>query len=87
MNSKSKIKFRPLDSVTLLNTMQKAIQISAKIEAKCMEEDKPPYLLDRSSIPTDILYDITSCFEAMYERLQESELLEAGYPKTSKSTH
>ena len=83
----NKRKFRIQDNVTLLNVYQKVVQISAKIEAKCVEEDKPPYLLDRSIVPTDILYDITASFEAMYEALLDEELIQAGYPKSTNTQH
>jgi hypothetical protein len=83
----NKRKFRIQDNVSLLNAYQKAIQISAKIEAKCVEEDKPPYLLDRSIVPTDVLYDITACFETMYQALLDEELIQAGYPKSINTQH
>lgn len=84
MNSR---KFRIQDNVTLLNAYQKVVQISKKIEDKCEEEQKPPYLLDRSVIPTDVLYDIVACFESMYEKLLDEELIQAGYPKSTNTQH
>jgi hypothetical protein len=86
MDSKNKRKFRHWDNKLLFDVYQKAVQISGKIEEKCNDEVSPD-MLPESLIPTDMLYDLTSCFEAMYDKLMEEELVTAGFPKSSKTNH
>ena len=86
MNSKSKRKFRVWDNKLIFTTLQKVIQISGKIEEKCTNEISPD-MLPMSMVPTDILYDITACFEAIYDKLLEEELVTAGYQKSTQSLH
>lgn len=75
-------KFRSRDQKILFNTLQKVIQIRAKIEEKAIEEQTGPEDLPKSLLPTDVLYDITSAFEAMYNKLLAKNLVDAGYPKS-----
>lgn len=86
MNSKSKRKFRHWDNRLLFQTLEKALQLKNKIDEHCGIEFNPEDL-PMSIIPTEIVYDIAICYEAMYEKLLEEELLVAGYPKSSKSYH
>jgi hypothetical protein len=86
MNSKNKRKFRLWDNKLLFDVYQKASQISGKIEEKCNENTSPD-MLPASLVPTDILYDLVACYEAMYNKLLDEELLVAGFPKTSKTNH
>lgn len=86
MNAKSKRKFRFWDNRLLFQTLEKAIQVKENIEARCTE-DVNPQDLPMSIIPTAVLYDIAICYEAMYDKLLEEELIVAGYPKSSKSYH
>jgi hypothetical protein len=86
MNSKSKRKFRLWDNKTLFQTLQSSLQLKDLIEEKCGTELTPEEL-PMSVVPTEMLYDIVICFEAMYEKLLNEELLVAGYPKSSKSYH
>lgn len=80
-------KFKRWDQKTIFNTLQKVIQIKAKIEEHAEENQAGPASMPSSVIPTDVLYDITSCFAAMYDKLLDRELLEAGYPKTDKNIY
>jgi hypothetical protein len=86
MNSKKQRRFRVWDNNTLYDVYQKVIQVSSIIESKCNPEVLPSDL-PASLVPTDIMYDICACFEAMYDKLQEEELLQAGFPKQSKTSH
>lgn len=78
-------KFRPRDQKTLYTTLQKVIQIKYEIEAQTIEKQSHPAEMPQSLLPTDVLYDIASCFEAMYDKLLAKELLEAGYPKQDQN--
>ena len=82
----NKRKFRIWDNKLIFSTLQKVIQINAKIEERC-EKDVTLDMLPHSQFPTDILYDITSCFEAMYYKLLEEDLIVAGYPKPTNLLH
>jgi hypothetical protein len=87
MNSKSQRKFRVWDNKLLFQTYQQTIQIKDKIEERCGDTLLPSNL-PTSAISTDTLYNIVSCYEAVYDKLLEHELLTAGYsPKSIKSYH
>lgn len=86
MNSKNKRKFRMWDSKTLFQVYDLVSQIKFKIEERCSEETNPQDL-PMSIVPTDMLYDIAACYEAMYMKLLDEELLVAGYPKSTNKTH
>ena len=78
-------KFRPQDQKTLYNTLQKVVQIKYEIENQAIEKQTHLADMPQSSLPTDVLYDITSCFEAMYDKLLAKQLVEAGYPKQDQN--
>ena len=87
MNSKNHRKFRVWDNKLLFQTYQQAIQVRSKIEDHCVD-GVALESLPISAIPTHHLYNLVSCFEAVYDKLLEEELLTAGYsPKSSKSYH
>ncbi len=86
MNSKNKRKYRVWDNKLLFQTYEQCIQIKTKIEDKCDESTGPEHL-PPSLIPTDSLYELVACYESMYEKLLEEELLVCGYPKSTKSYH
>lgn len=86
MNSKSSRKFRFWDNKLLFQTLEKAIQVKDNIEQKC-GTTLIPEQLPMSIIPTNVLYDIAICYEAMYDKLLEEELIVAGYTKSTKSYH
>lgn len=88
MNSKNHRKFKVWDNKLLFQTYQQVIQIKDKIEEQCLEGEKSPESLPRSVIGTDVLYHIVACYDALYIKLLEEELLQAGYSsKQSKSYH
>lgn len=84
MNSKSKRKFRFWDNNALFQVLEQVTQIKSVIESKC-SETVGPESLPMSVIPTEVLYDIAACYEAMYDKLLEEELLVAGYPKSTNT--
>lgn len=87
MNSKNHRKFRLWDNKLLFQTYQQVIQIKETIEDRCGNELLPGDL-PTSAMSTDVLYNIVACYEALYDKLLEEELLQAGYSsKQSKSYH
>lgn len=87
MNSKAKRKFRFWDSKALFQTLERVSQIKHTIEARCVEEKVGPDMLPMSIVPSDVLYDIAACYEAMYDKLLDEELLVAGYSKQTNTYH
>lgn len=88
MTSKSKRKFRIWDNKFLFQTLQQSIQLKNKIEERCNDKDFTRIEdLPMSVIPTSTVYNIVACYEAMYEKLLEEDLLVAGYPKSNKQYH
>jgi hypothetical protein len=86
-DSKNKRKFRVWDNITLFQALEQTNQLITKIEELC-GDDTGPKDLPMSMIPTDILYNIAVCYEAMYDKLLDEDLLVAGYPKSnSTKTH
>ena len=86
MDSKNKRKFKIWDNKTLFQVYELVSQIKFKIEERCSETTGPDEL-PMSVVPTDILYDIAACYEAMYIKLLDEELLVAGYPKSTNQSH
>lgn len=86
MSSKSKNKFRHWDNKLLFQGYEQVSQILAKIEEQ-VDDNYLPEDMPMSMIPSNIIYDISAGYMAMYEKLLEQELLEAGYPKSTNTYH
>lgn len=80
-------KFRFWDNKVIFHNLQRVIQIKQKIEQQCIENEVNPNSLPMSMIPTDVLYDMAACYEAMYDKLLEEELITSGYTKTQPILH
>lgn len=78
-------KFRARDQKVLYGVLQKVIQVRYEIEQQAIEKQIHPADMPMSMLPTNVLYDITSCFEAMYNKLLAKELLDSGYPKQDQN--
>jgi hypothetical protein len=83
----NKRKFRYWDNKLIFHSLQRAIQIKHKIEEQCKGQEVDPYTLPMSLVPTHILYDLTACYEAMYDKLLDEELITSGYTKTQPTLH
>lgn len=83
--SSSRRKFRLTDNSIIFRTLEKIIQIKAKIEEECVTKEIDVTDLPMAMIPVHELYNIVACYEAMYTKLQNEELLVTGYPKTPKT--
>lgn len=75
-------KFRIVDSQVLHTMYQEALQMQTLIEESVGE--KGPENLPESLVPTGTLYDLVSCFNAMYNILVERELVEFNTHKLLK---
>lgn len=84
MSSKSQRKFRFWDNRRLFQNLERVVQIAEVIEKRAADTDSP---LPESVIPTEILYDIAVCYEAMYNKLLDEELTVAGYHKSNSTYH
>lgn len=80
-------KFKHWDNKVLFSTLQKIIQIKYKLEQQCYEKQVNPVDLPMSMLPSNVLYDIVACYEAMYDKLLEEELVICGYTKTPPTYH
>lgn len=78
-------KFRIWDSAELAKNLKTAIQIRAKIQEIAIESKTTIANVPQSLIPTSVLYDLTVCYEALYNKLLELDLLESGNFKTDKN--
>lgn len=83
----NKRKFRFFDNNTIFHSLQKAVQIKHTIEQKCIKEQISPTQLEMSMLPSDVLYDMVACYEAMYKKLLDEELLQSGYLKSNTIYH
>ena len=77
--------FRIWDSISLQDAVKHAIQIKSKITQICVEHNATPQQLPHSLVPTDHLYDLAVCCEAMYEKLIEYELVKTGNLKSNRN--
>lgn len=75
-------KFRIWDSEELSKNLKTAIQIRSKIQEIALETGVPIPNIPQSLVPTSMLYDLTVCYEAMYNKLLNLDLVETGNLKT-----
>lgn len=86
MNSKKQRKFRIWDSKLLTQMCEVAMEIKDGIE-QALPPGAGPEHLKVTAISTATLYDLVSCYEAMYESLLNEELITHGYPTQTNRTH
>lgn len=78
-------KFRIWDSAELASNLKTAIQIRAKIQEIAVESGVSIDKVPQSLVPTSTLYNLTVCYEALYNKLLELDLVETGNLKTDKN--
>jgi hypothetical protein len=83
MNSTNKRKFRIWDSKAIFQSLERVIQLQTKIEEKL--EGNEIEDLPMSMIPTHIIYELAVCYEAMYDKLVDEQLIAEGYPKLDQT--
>jgi len=75
-------KFRIWDSEALASSLKIAIQMRAKINEIAIENKVPINSVPQSLVPTSILYDLIVCYEAMYNKLLDNDLVKTGNLRT-----
>lgn len=80
-------KFRIWDSLQLHETVKHSLQVRAKLEHLCVENDKHISELPDSLVPTQLLYMLVASNEAMYNKLLEQDLLKTLNPTTNTNIH
>ena len=78
-------KFRLWDSDELYKNLKTATQIKTKIQEIAVETKTSIHDIPQSLVPTSILYDLIVCYEAMYNKLLDSDLIRIGNSKTNKN--
>lgn len=69
---------------SLVNAALKhAIQIKENIEHLAVESQTQPYDMPPSLVPSDLLYNLAICFQAMYTDVLERDLAATGNPRTN----
>lgn len=70
--------FKMWDSVTLQESEKHALQFKSMIESLSVENRTEVQDLPDSLVPTDVLYYMAACYDAMYNMLLERDLVETG---------
>ena len=78
-------KFRVWDSDELYKNLKTAIQIKKKIQEIAIDNNLEMDGVPQSLVPTPLLYDLTVCYEAMYNKLLDYDLIKTGNFKTDKN--
>lgn len=78
-------KFRVWDSEALNKNLKTAIQIKAKIHEIALQNGLDIVNVPQSLVPTSTLYDLIVCYEAMYNKLLDYDLIKTGNHKTNKT--
>lgn len=76
---------RTYNTKVLADTYNTTAQMQANIE-KLLVDDKTIMDLPNSLVPTDTLYAIVLCYDAMYKLLLDYDLVKTGNNKHSSST-
>lgn len=85
-------KLRIWDIKAITETLVTVTQFREKIEkllidVKNQGADIEINQLPDSLIPTEVLYNISLCYEAMFESLKEEDLIKSGNPRTTSNLH
>lgn len=85
-------KLRIWDSKAITDYLTITTQIREKIETLLVEVRNRGTEIDidqlpDSLVPTETLYNITLCYEAMFEILKDEDLIKSGNPKSTSNLH
>ena len=86
MDSTKDRKFKVWDSKVLTLSYEQVLQIKTRIENACIESGIEPTDLPMSAVPSHILYDISVCYLALYQKTLENDLISSGYPSKLTNT-
>jgi len=85
--TKSQRKFRFWDNKLLFQNLERVLQFKETIEDLSTSNNVPVEELPQSILPTPVFYELLLCYEAMYDKLLEEELITHGYPKSTTTQH
>lgn len=85
--TKSQRKFRFWDNRLLFQNLERVLQFKNQIEEISVVNQTEVEDLPQSIIPTATFYELLLCYEAMYDKLLEEELVTHGYPKSTTTQH
>lgn len=85
--TKSQRKFRFWDNKLLFQNLERVLQFKETIEELALKKDVAIEELPSSILPTKTFYELLLCYEAMYDKLLEEELITHGYPKSTTTQH
>jgi hypothetical protein len=85
--TKSQRKFRFWDNRLLFQNLERVLQFKDQIENVAITNNLSIEELPQSIVPTPTFYEMLLCYEAMYDKLLEEELITHGYPKSTTTHH
>lgn len=86
-NKNRKRAFRIWDSAVLYDLMVKSAQIKQNIEKISKIHNKELPDLGTTDVPVELLYEICTGYQAMYEKLLKEHLLVSANPKQHPLIH
>lgn len=78
-------KFNNNECIVIQKAMQDAINIKHNIEEVFITTGTSPTDMPPAVVPTAVLYDMLSCFEALYTKALELEMLRSGNLKSTRN--
>lgn len=81
----SSSKLRLWENLAVNDAVKHCIQIRENIENLAIERYTHIKDLPASLVPTDLLYNIVSCYEQLYSVAMEQELVKTGNLRTDKN--
>jgi hypothetical protein len=85
--TKSQRKFRFWDNRLLFQNLERVLQFKDEIENVAITNNLSVEELPQSIVPTATFYEMLVCYEAMYDKLLDEELITHGYPKSTTTHH
>lgn len=86
-STKSQRKFRFWDNKLLFQNLERVLQFKNQIENVALATNTELQALPNSILPTYTFYEMLLCYEAMYDKLLEEELITLGYSKSTTTQH
>jgi hypothetical protein len=67
--------------------LKHCVQIQENIEHLADTSETQPYEMPGSLVPTDVLYNLATCYQLLYGILLKQDLIETGNTKIPKNFH
>ena len=87
MNSRNTRKFRIWDSDAIFEGYGHAAQVVHNIDDRCKTAQISPDALPMSVIPSEVLYNLMICYQAMYNKLLDESLIQNSHPQSTHTKH